>query len=616
MQIFLMWRTGGNETVHDPRAVETRLQRVFAPLFAAVPASRILTTSAGALVSLEIPIKGWLPPHFESEGGAWALAPEYPATARDALERRGIAPADGRVLLTLAEQFQRDPEPLLRDLAPMFSLIWNHGDEIALQNDGLGQAQLFEYDDGRVWAVSNKIAAFRALGIEPEPVAAEWAVRMTLDWFPGLMTGYRNIRFLAPTTRLKLTPSGVERTSWDVLAHWLRRDASLSREDCLELAYDGFQRHIRALARQWTEARCGLTGGFDSRAVASGLIKEGLIDTVTFAVRGRQDSLDVEIAQKLARRAGISLSVRRRAMRPPGDPESLRRGIDRALLWQSGYIDVRQHASFMNGTDDLGGGEVNIMGQHGEIGRGYFAARIHADLLRPAQFEDALLRFCMFENTPGHYLIRRDHLPYIRETVAAAYRQADRHGLDGLDRLDFFYLFERTRRWASAGNHIQPGHIVTPFLIPEYIHAVYNYPALERQGEPFHRFIVQRNRPNWSQVGYQKEVEIRRLARADRAERRRNRLRWYRKRALALVEAFKLRHCPMLLRPNKTGYWHRVGLPIVQEIATGEGFWSEVFDPGRVRRIWFLAAEQLVITAFLSTPRCRIADEINEKAVP
>lgn len=611
MQIFLMWRTDGERRPElDPASVEARLQRVFAPLFAAPPAARVLATPTAALVSLEIPIKGWIAPHFEAEAGAWAFAPEYPASARDALERRGAAAPDGRVLLALAEQFERDAEPLLRDLAPMFSLLWNRGGEMTLQNDGLGQAQLFEYDDGRIHAVSNKIAAFRALGIEPRPVAAEWAVRMTLDWFPGLMSGYRNIKLIAPATQLRFTPGGVERKNFDVVGHWIRRE-SLSREGCLELAHEGFQRHIRSAARLWTEARCGLTGGFDSRAVASGLISQGLADKVHFAVRGRQESIDVELASKLARIAHIKLSVRTRAMRPPGDAELLRRGIDLALLWQSGYIDLRQHASFMNGSGDLAGGEVNVMGQHGEIGRSYFVSRIHANLIRPDRFEAALLNFCMFENTRGHYLVRREHLPFIRDAVTRAYREADRHGLEGLDRLDFFYLFERTRRWASAGNHIQPGHIVTPFLIPEYVHAVYNYPALERAGEPFHRFIIQRNCPDWSDISYQKELELRRLAKADRALRRSGRLNWYGARLRARAEALALKYWPALIPPRQDVYWNRVGLPLIREINAGDGFWSEVFDAGRARKLWHLAPEQLAVTAFLPTPHDGIADETN-----
>lgn len=603
MQIFLMWSTAAGVAVHETRAVEARLQRVFAPLFAAPPASRSFQSAAGALVALEIPINGWVPPHFESEGGAWALAPEYPVAARDALERRGLAVRDGRLLLTLAEQLDRDPEPLLRDIAPMFSLVWNRGEELRLQNDGLGQAQLFEYDDGRLHAVSNKIASFRALGVEPEPVAAEWAVRLTVDWFPGLMSGYRNIRCLAPATRLRLTAGGVEREGYDILGHWLRRDPALSREACLELAYEGFQRHLRAAARHWSAARCGLTGGYDSRAVASGLIREGLVDNVTFAVRGRHDSLDIEIARKLAKRAGIGLSVRRHAMRPPEEPAALRRNIERALLWQAGYIDVRQHASFMNGTDDLGGGDTNIMGQHGEIGRGFFATRIGGDLQRPGRFEDALLHFAVFENTPGHFIVRREHLPFIREAVAAAWRAADRYGLEGLDRLDFFYLFERTRRWASAGNHIQPGHIVTPFLIPEYIHAVYNYPAFERPGAPFHRFIVRRNLPDWAEVAYEKERRLRLLAKEGRVERRRHPLRWCRRRVLGWAETLARRYRPALLPRPASGYWQRVGRPLVDEITARDGFWSEVFDAGLARRIGFLANEQLVIAGLLPSLR-------------
>lgn len=600
MQIFLMWhkrREGGGREL-DPVAVAARLRTLYAPLFKLPPVPRILQNEAIGLVWLEIPIKDWIPPHFEADGAAWALAVEYPATAAAALAGQGCRPAEGRVLLRLGERLGQDPEPLLRAMAPMFSLVWSPGPAEALvQNDGLGSAQLFEYEDGPHWALSNKLVAFRALGLTLEPDPDEWAVRMTTDWFPRLLTGYRKIRFLAPATRLRLTPTAIERTSFDVLGHWLRPEP-LRPEECLELAYEGFQAHLRAVAPLWRQARCGLTGGRDSRAVASGLLKEG-VDNVTFSVRGRGQSLDVELAQRLARQAGLPLQVRTRAMRPAETPEGLRRSIGLALLWQAGYIDIRQHDSFLSGQGGLEGGDVNIMGQHGEIGRGYFAERIGAEGLAPEAFEEALIRFCVFENTPGHFLLRRQRLEFLRQTVAESYRQADRYRLEGLDRLDFYYLYERTRRWASAGNHIQPGQIITPFLNPDYLRAVYNYPAAGRRGQPFHDYIVRRNRPDWAALPYDKELALEREKKKIRAEKHKSRMRYYGRVAGDWLTELRRRRWPGLVAERPLGLWARAGRPLAEDALRAGGFWAEVFDPARVQKLWPLAPEQFIITALL-----------------
>jgi len=39
---------------------------------------------------------------------------------------------------------------------------------VRVQNDGLSQAPLFEYEDERVYALTNRLCALRALGVRPK----------------------------------------------------------------------------------------------------------------------------------------------------------------------------------------------------------------------------------------------------------------------------------------------------------------------------------------------------------------------------------------------------------------------------------------------------------------
>jgi hypothetical protein len=323
-------------------------------------------------------------------------------------------------------------------------------------------------------------------------------------------------------------------------------------------------------------------------------------------VRGRAHNLDVQIATQLAASAKLPFQVRRRAMQPPETPEGLRRSLALALLWQGGYIDIRQHATFLNNNGDLDGGIVNLMGQHGEIGRGYYAERIGAANLTPAQFEPAMVDYFTYQNTPGHRLLRRDRFDFVHETIAQAYRQADLYNLQGLDRLDFFYLYERTRRWASAGNHIQPGIIVTPFLNPDYITAVYNYPAAERGTQPFHKFIVRRNRRDWTKIPYEKEMKIKKQREERRAAIRKSRLKYYFAQTKLWLREYGLDHFPALIPVAPHGLWAQAGLPLAESALREGGFWTEVFDADAVRRRWALAPEQFVLTALLPSV---LADE-------
>src|SRR5688572_22692325 len=139
MLIFLLWQRAPREP--PAAAVAARLQALFAPMLSVTPPARILEGASTSLVSLELPVQGWKPPPFEEDERGWALASDYPVGAAGALAGRGVRPATGRVLPALGRALQADPQPLVRELAPPFALIWS--DSVSgstyVQNDGLGQ---------------------------------------------------------------------------------------------------------------------------------------------------------------------------------------------------------------------------------------------------------------------------------------------------------------------------------------------------------------------------------------------------------------------------------------------------------------------------------------------
>jgi hypothetical protein len=97
----------------------------------------------------------------------------------------------------------------------------------------------------------------------------------------------------------------------------------------------------------------------------------------------------------------------------------------------------------------------------------------------------------------------------VLDVIHDAYRQADRYGFAGARALDFFYLCERIRRWASASLASQTGQVCAPFLSPGYIRAVFAHPA-PATDKPFHRHIVARHAPEWASVPHADELERRR----------------------------------------------------------------------------------------------------------
>ncbi|PYI83800.1 MAG: hypothetical protein DME26_14405, partial [Verrucomicrobia bacterium] len=459
-----MWRRIGDVGgALSPADVAENLQRVFAPLFGTALKQRVLQSPGTAMVVLDLPVPGWLPPFFQEDKQTWAFAGDYPTNARTVLAESGAGFSEDKVLLTLCRKLENDPRLLLRDLAPPYSLVWSSkiGDETFVQNDGLGMAQLFEFQDDRLWALSNKIPAFKALGVSLEPEPEQWAVWATLGWFPMEMSGYKKIRFLEPASQLRLTARGISRARHDVLSDWVH-PKKMPPADCLELARASLLTMIKGCMPLWKKPSAGLSGGWDSRAVVCSLRKAGV--DFSARVQGLPDS---------------QLKVQHAGGLPPEDPDACRRSIVLALLWQAGHLNGYRHKTFLANQPCLVAWSVNVTGQHGEIGRrermlsdDHQPQKIGAKHFSDLQYEDYTITELMRDMPP---FTRGAVQDLVRDTIRKSCRQADRYDLTGLARVDFFCLYEFTRRKGSAVHAYQSRLLVAPFLNPDYIRAAFGY---------------------------------------------------------------------------------------------------------------------------------------------
>src|SRR3989454_3227604 len=305
MRIILLWRDlkGAKQ---DPLQVSSELQRILHPLFQQALESTVVQRPEVSLVFLQLPVKGWRPPFVEEDPETIAFATDYPIPAETVLRERGIIAGARPLLPLLARELQRDPASVLLRTAPPFCVTWSSKDcsETYVQNDALGQSQLFEFQDASLWALTNRITALKALGVSLRPVAEDWAVRFTCGWFPLNRTGYEKIRFVDPGTQIRVTPQGIARGNSAVLKDWLHPEA-LSAEGCLELAGNSLLHPIGAAVPNWGQPTVGISGGWDSRAVVSSL--RVLNAEFSARVRGVPGRNDVLISQDLARIAGFPL---------------------------------------------------------------------------------------------------------------------------------------------------------------------------------------------------------------------------------------------------------------------------------------------------------------------
>jgi len=225
------------------------------------------------------------------------------------------------------------------------------------------------------------------------------------------------------------------------------------------------------------------------------------------------------------------------------------------------------------------------MGQHGEIGRGYYAKRIGAGEVSEVQYEERLVGKLMAKMPP---FTRKGFYEIVRSVIRQACRQAGSYGLQGSAQLDFFYLYERTRRWASGSLGSQTGVVLAPFLNPGYIRAVFSYTG-DLKINPFHRYILETHSPEWTAVPYAGELDASHPA-TDTA-----------------TDSFRE---PDILTPDwrpprgkenydSLGYWEAVGRPIIQEALGQGGFWTEIFDPDAAEKQWPVAPDEFAMLYLL-----------------
>ncbi len=579
MRIVLLWQPKDPRSTAQPvERVAVQLARQFAGLFAPPARLHQRTFGAARLTWLELPVEGFRPPWWEEAGAEFVLASEYPLNARRLVGAATDPGSDG-VLLALARRLEQYRRSTLATMIPPGALFVGRPDGVVVHNDGLGQAQLFEYEDDAIYAVTNRVMALPALGIRLRPSTEDWAVRMVAGWFPQDRSGFAGVRYVPGGSRIELRAGLVVRDVVDVVGDWIRPPA-MARADALELGRTAMLDMLRDAIGVWTRPSVGLSGGWDSRTVVSCLRVLGA--EFDLRVRGNANNVDVMIAAELARMAGLPIRIKAGGGLPADTVEGCRASLQKALLWQGGNFATLKHKNFLAraGKDTLDGGVVNVMGQHGGIGKADFARKIDAGSVPPAQYEERVLDVLMRE-APSY--LRAEQRRATRAILRQAYRAADRHGLRGRGPLHYLFLNEYTRRWGAATVNSQAGVVVAPFLSPDMIRACYALPEAELVQKPMHRYITQRNAPDWAAFPYEDQVT--------EDDVRGGRVPPVPASALppAPPAAPELPEWRAQRRRHKFGYrsyWRLMAFPLIEAAFAAGGFWTEIFDPDLARAHW------------------------------
>lgn len=578
MLSFLLWTSAAGDSHRQLNSVAQTFGDLFAQFLPSAVHVHTRSFNDAYLAWFELPVQGWRPPFFQEDGQTAAWAADFPLNGHMVLQNHGIATDSIAFLPPLARAIQAHPKRILEQLVPPMLLLWEDKatGELHLLNDALGHAQLYRYTSHGNFALSNRLFAFKALSAPLTPCADEWAANCSFGWFPLNRTGFKEVRFVDPSTHFKWTGAGTpQQQSLNVLDSWIK-PPSASRYKCLEMARMALLNYIIATWPLFSDASGGLTGGFDSRSIFATYRYLGL--KLRPRVKGPANNYDVILSKRLAAMAGMDLTLKPTAELPPVSVESIRASVQAALVWQAGNMDNGQQISFLPAGRRLPIGSVNVMGHDGLIGRGFFARMIGANKLDPHLYQQHMVRL-LANKIPDFFL--PEIKARVQMLIQRMCQQGAEHGLSEAKQLDFLYLFERTRRWSSGSQHSQTSQVLAPFLNGQFIRAVYSYKNADFQENVFHRYIINLHAPDWIQVPFERELKKR-----DKQERRLSRDReppgsWM----LSNNSNYFNRHL----------FWQQAGAPLLKEgLATGH-FWREIFDAAKIKEHTFTAGDELVM---------------------
>jgi hypothetical protein len=485
---FLLW--AATPEGPPPDAVAASVAACLGEFFAFPLRPEVLRHPAFHVVWVPLPVEGWRAPVLETDGDERCLAFEYP------LNQPALAPS----LCALARALAADDGRRLAAVIPPMSLLHVTPDRGWLVNDGLGAAQLFLHRGAApAWALTNRLVLLEALGVPLRPRLEDWALRLSLPYFPDERTGFAGVEYVPAGTRYRLDRDGLHADHLDAFAGWTAGPAPPLGE-ALDAVEAAMREHLAHAARLCPAFPCGLSGGRDSRAVVAAVRASG--HPFRLRTKGAGDSPEVEVALALARAAGLALRVKPEGELPPtpGDPDDLARALRLALRWQAGAMIVHKHKTLFARGHRFTDGAVNVMGQYGEVLRARLLRLLGGQ--RPDGAPEAAVYTALVDallaKAPRFW--RPDVAAWIRAETGRLARAVPEHLPTLADRLEAFYVLQDVRRWTTGALRAQFAVPVTPFLTPAALWAAFHSPPAARLADAFQRHLVARHAPEWVDV--------------------------------------------------------------------------------------------------------------------
>ncbi len=410
----------------------------------------------------------------------WARAVSFP-------QRNGTARAivtdikTGSWLLTIGTWFHADgygtgaESKLLEDclkkgevqvakeLEGFFVIVFGNGitKETVVVTDLVGSCHCFVRSCSNAVAISSSSLLLTCIGDECtfDPIGCQEFLNTGIMYEDRTL--YKEVRKLGPGSVFRYTQD-MQQTSQ---SYWRISDLhpeSLDGRVAVRALGEALSCAAQKISRLFSRPVCDLTGGYDSRAIASAFLTGQVPFSVT--VSGSPESADVIVSRGLAELLHLPhLHVN------PTASVSFERVKD-ALSFTDGEYDLVEYARILDIHVKLSNSfNISINGSFGELARGYWWELLFPNAGERHELDAEMLarrRFaaCQFDATLFPANIRLNLVAHLSDVI-----KRTNTGLSNLPntlQMDHAYLAMRMQRWqgrlASSTNRLWP--CLSPFL--------------------------------------------------------------------------------------------------------------------------------------------------------
>lgn len=393
-------------------------------------------------------------------------------------------------LVTSTTAIQTD---VVRRINPPFTLCWfdRRSARLGVVHDGLGEDQFFVSHTEAGLVFSNRCwPILRLLGGPPRIDTAAWKYWFCMGWFPGTATPFENIRALDSGEIIVGDSRTVSSTASNALPCWIERRGELDTPTLMARAAEGVRDVVRQNQPATGEFGADLTGGIDSRAICSLLVKGRF--RCRYYTGGSTLSPDVVLARRIARQFGLDWThVETPHFARRGDlPGVVDTQFRRMTLWGEGLVEPTRFQHFPAAPSPTRQ-DLYLGGGSSEISKGHY----YHNLLRSHPEAAFDLDRSLQDLTRGaaEMLADRD-ASSVTQLVRDQLAESETYGVRDWGVLDAFYLRERTRRWQSAHLAINLFNVsILPFVNADHITLAFAMRPVDKAHCAFQRFIIQRN---------------------------------------------------------------------------------------------------------------------------